>query len=404
MAAVQSEVNIGMVGHVDHGKTTLTKALTGIWTDKHSEEIRRGISIRLGYADCDFYKCENCPEPDAYTSQPKCPACGGTATFLRRVSFVDSPGHETLMATMLSGAAIMDGAVLVIAANEECPQPQTAEHLTAIDSLGITNVVIAQNKIDLLDQEKAKENYRQIREFIAGTSAEDAPIVPIAAHYGANIDVLIKTIQEKIPTPPHDPRKPPFMQVARSFDINAPGKKPDDLRGGVLGGSLKQGEFKVGDEIEIRPGVKKKDTYHPVTTKIVGLHAGDQTLDEVRPGGLVAIGTELDPALTKSDNLSGSVIGKPGSLPPVWDELVMDITLFERLIGSKDKEAIKPVAKDEPLMLSVGSAITVGLVTDPKKGVVRLKRPVCAEVGHKVALSRRFGARWRLIGHGIIQG
>ncbi|MBM3309861.1 MAG: translation initiation factor IF-2 subunit gamma, partial [Candidatus Altiarchaeales archaeon] len=83
---IQSEINIGLVGHVDHGKTTLTKALSGIWTDTHSEEIKRGISIRLGYADCEFYKCAKCGEPECYCTAPKCPKCGSQTKFLRKVS------------------------------------------------------------------------------------------------------------------------------------------------------------------------------------------------------------------------------------------------------------------------------------------------------------------------------
>ncbi|HDH28209.1 MAG TPA: translation initiation factor IF-2 subunit gamma, partial [Euryarchaeota archaeon] len=122
-----------MVGHVDHGKTTLTQALSGVWTDVHSEELKRGISIRLGYADATFRKCPKCDEPTCYTTEKKCPVDGSKTEVLRTVSFVDSPGHETLMATMLSGGALMDGAVLVIAANESCPQPQTKEHLMALD-------------------------------------------------------------------------------------------------------------------------------------------------------------------------------------------------------------------------------------------------------------------------------
>ncbi len=130
---IQPEINIGMVGHVDHGKTTLVKALSGIWTDTHSEEIKRGITIRLGYANAAFYKCEKCKKLGL---SPKC-SCKGKAKLLRKVSFVDAPGHESLMATMLSGATIMDGAILLIAANEKCPQPQTREHLMALKISGI---------------------------------------------------------------------------------------------------------------------------------------------------------------------------------------------------------------------------------------------------------------------------
>src|SRR5207247_2647017 len=120
----QPEVNIGVVGHVDHGKSTLTERLTGERTDRHSEEIKRGISIRLGYADMAIYKCPKDSEPAAYQNTEICKTHNVKGELQRIVSFVDSPGHETLMATMLSGAAIMDGALLVIAANEECPQPQ----------------------------------------------------------------------------------------------------------------------------------------------------------------------------------------------------------------------------------------------------------------------------------------
>ncbi len=398
---MQSDVNIGLVGHVDHGKTTLTKALSGVWTDKHSEEIKRGISIRLGYADCDFYKCSKCKVPDSYTVSEKCDECSGKAEFVRRVSFVDSPGHETLMATMLSGAALMDGAVLVIAANEECPQPQTAEHLIALDSLDVKNIVIAQNKIDLVSREDAVKNHAQIIDFIKGTSAEKAPIIPIAAHYGANIDVLIQAMQDIIPTPDRDLKKAARMNVARSFDINRPGALIDDLSGGVLGGSLLEGQLSTGDEVEIRPGVKKKNAYKPIITRISSLSVGSENVDTVKPGGLIAVGTELDPSLTKSDNLSGSVIGTPGSLPEVRESLSLNIKLIDRLVNIEGNK-LQPLVKGEPLMVSSGSAVTVGVIINPS-GELNLKLPICVDTGSKVALSRRIGARWHLIGYGIVK-
>ena len=199
----QPEVNIGLVGHVDHGKTTLVQALSGSWTDQHSEEMKRGISIRLGYADATFRRCPGVEGPEQYTVEETCPD-GSESEVVRTVSFVDAPGHETLMATMLSGASIMDGAVLVVSATEDVPQPQTEEHLMALDIIGIENVVVAQNKVDLVDREQAQRNYEQIKEFVSGTVAEDAPIVPISAQQEVNIDYLMGAIEEEIPTPERD--------------------------------------------------------------------------------------------------------------------------------------------------------------------------------------------------------
>lgn len=402
-------VNIGMVGHVDHGKTTLVSALSGIWTDQHSEELKRGISIRLGYADVNFRMCPKCSDPDCYTVEKKCSICSSQTKELRTVSFVDSPGHETLMATMLSGAAIMDGAVLVIAANEPCPQPQTKEHLMALNIVGIKNIIIAQNKIDLVSRDKVIEHYNQIKEFVVGTVAEHAPIIPISAQQKANIDLLIQKIEEYIPTKNHDLDKAPMMFVARSFDINKPGAPPNKFKGGVVGGTLSQGVLNTRDEIEIRPGRMVehdgKKEWLPIKTTITQIMSGGKGTREATPGGLIGVCTKLDPFLTKSDELVGQVAGEPDKLPPVWDKLKMGVTLLERVVGVTNETIVTPLKVNEALMLSVGTATTVGMVSNVKKNEVEatLKRPVCAKVGSSVAISRRVGTRWHLIGVGIIK-
>ncbi|MDH7507527.1 MAG: translation initiation factor IF-2 subunit gamma [Candidatus Thermoplasmatota archaeon] len=405
----QPEVNIGMIGHVDHGKTTLTQRLTCKWTDEHSEEIKRGISIKLGYADAAFYKCPNCKDPQCYSTKDKCPICGSKTDLLRVVSFVDAPGHETLMAIMLSGAAIMDGAILVIAANEPCPQPQTREHLTALDISGIKNIVIVQNKIDLVSEKNAVKHYEQILKFVKDTCAEGAPIIPICAHQDINIDVLIKALENKIPTPKRDPNKPPIMYVARSFDINKPGTRPKDLKGGVIGGSLIQGVLKVGEEIEIRPGrrveVEGKKTIEPITTKIESLVTGGKLVKQALPGGLIAIGTGLDPARTKSDSFAGKVVGKVGQLPLTLERFDLSITLLKRVVGTIDEKNVEPIKTNEPLMLTIGTATTVGIVSKFHGDIisVELKLPVCANEGQRIAISRRIDGRWHLIGYGNIK-
>ena len=406
---VQSEINIGLVGHVDHGKTTLTKALSGIWTDTHSEEAKRGISIRLGYADITFRTCPECPAPQCYTTKETCEHCGSKTEILRKVSFVDSPGHETLMATMLSGAAIMDGAILVIGANEPCPQPQTKEHLMALDVIGVKNVIVVQNKVDTVPKEKAIENYYEIKEFVKGTCADGVPIIPISAQQGANIDVLIETIQKNMKTPRRSLRKNPKLYVARSFDINKPGTHPKKINGGIIGGSLIQGKLKLGDEIEIKPGIqvknKGKTEWKSLTSTITGLEAANNFVDEVGPGGLIGVALLLDPSLTKSDSLAGSIAGKPGTLPPTIQEFTMETHLLDRVVGTKNETDVEPIHSSENLMINIGTTTTVGLVSSARGDEVdvKLRLPVCAEDGQRVALSRRVGARWRLIGYGIIK-
>ncbi len=404
----QPEVNIGTIGHVDHGKTTLVQALTGVWASRHSEELKRGITIKLGYADMPIYKCPKCEPPKNYTIKPYCEACNSEAEFVRAISFVDAPGHEALMATMLSGAAIMDGAILVIAADEPCPQPQTREHLAAAEVSGIKNLIIVQNKIDIVDEKRALESYKEIKNFIKGTVAEKAPIIPISAQRGINIDVLLNAIQTIIPTPKRDDTKPPLMFVIRSFDINKPGSTIEGLEGGIIGGTIAQGKFAVGEEIEIRPGISAeregKTVYDPLISEIVTLNAGEQNVKEATCGGLIGVGTCLDPSYAKADGLTGSIAGKAGMLPPTLTELTLETHVLERAVGTKELLKVEKFNPEEVLLLHVGSAVNVGKILSIKQNVIKVKltRPICALPGSRVAISRKITSRWRLIGYGLI--
>ena len=406
---LQPEINIGLCGHVDHGKTTLLERLSGKWADTHSEELKRGITIRLGYADSVLRKCTKCRGLKAYTTKENCPICKSPAKVLRKVSFIDAPGHESLMATMLSGTAIMDAALLLISANEKCPQPQTREHLMALDIIGVKNIVIVQNKVDLVKEEDAIKNYEQIKEFIKKTPYKDAPIIPVSAQHNVGISSLIQAIEEKFTTPKRDPKKEPLMFVARSFDVNKPGTLPEKLSGGVLGGILKQGTFKVKQDVEIRPGrkviKKNQEVWKPILTKITGLKSGGTSLKEVGPGGSIGLLTSLDPAIVKSDQLTGSIVGLPNKLPKTWHEIILEVNLLERVVGTEKELDVEPIKFNEPLMLNVNSAATVGTVNDLKKDFLgcKLKVPVCAEIGSRVTISRRIGNRFRLIGYGKIK-
>ena len=391
----QPEVNIGLVGHVDHGKTSLLQAISGKWADTHSEELKKGITIKLGYADVNLYENKG----KISTSEGK---------YLRTISFIDAPGHETLMATMLSGAAIMDGALLMISVNEECPQPQTKEHLMALDLIGIRSIIIIQNKVDLVSKEKALENYKKIKEFVMGTVAENAPIIPISAQHKVNIDLVLEAIEKNIPTPKRNEKQELMMLIARSFDINKPGTKINNLVGGVVGGTIKQGVLKLNEKVIICPGrkilEKNVNVWVPIETEIVTIKTGGQIVQSVGPGGSIAVLTKLDPAIVKSDQLTGNIVCLPDKQPPIIYDLVFASLLLKEVVGVKKNTNVEPIKLGEPLMLNVNSATTAGIVNKVEKDkvFVKLKVPVCAEYGSKIAISRHMGGRWRLIGTGII--
>jgi len=399
-----------MVGHVDHGKTTLTKALSGTWTDTHSEEMKRGISIKLGYADTAFY-CTNNGEYYATGKHPE-EKDDLEKDLLRSVSFVDAPGHETLMAVMISGASIMDGALLLVSATEACPQPQTREHLSALEIAGISNIVIVQNKIDIVTRERAIESYNEIKNFVEGTIAENAPIIPVSAHHDVNLDMLIQAIQETIPTPDRTSDEKGLMYVARSFDVNRPGTRPSKLKGGIIGGSVVEGSFSVGDKILIAPGRRIKEgnkvRWEPLETVIESAQGGGLDLQTVHAGGLCGIATPMDPVSTKADELSGQVMAKIGELPPIWSELKVDLELLKFMVSASDEGSIevRPLQPNEMLMINSATTTSVGTVSSIKgrKATITLRLPICAKEGSRITLSRRIGTRWRLIGHGSITG
>lgn len=399
---IQPAVNMGIVGHVDHGKTTLTKLLSGKWTDTHSEEKKRGITIKLGYTNFTVYADEN---GENFSVKQE-----NNLKSIRKYSIVDAPGHESFMATMISGAAVMDCALLLVAANEKCPQPQTIEHLKTLEIAGMKNIIVIQNKVDLVTKEEAIENFKQIKAFLKGTIAENSPIIPISAFHGANVSELLKYIYMNFKEPERKTEGNPLMYVVRSFDINKPGDSYLNLKGGVLGGSIKSGKLKKGDTIEIKPGLgmtkEGKQIYVPIEATVEGMMSDKDKLDEAVPGGSIAIMTKLDPNVTKTDSLVGQIAGIKGTLPDPSNELTFNIHLFERVVTSTQEIDVKDIYQSEPLMLIVNSLTTVGVVTkvNPREATVRLKRSVMAFENDRVVIFRRFDSnKWRIIGHGIIK-
>ncbi|KAM0686141.1 eukaryotic translation initiation factor 2 subunit gamma [Conglomerata obtusa] len=417
----QATLNIGTIGHVAHGKSTLVHSISGTSTIKYKSELERNITIKLGYANAKIYECTDpeCPRPDKYSSLPSnAPSevpcvrrgCNGISKLIKHISFVDCPGHDVLMATMLTGTAIMDAALLLVAANVSCPQPQTQEHLCAVEIMDLSSVLIVQNKIDLVSREQAIEQRDQIKEFIKGKKVSEANVVPVSSQLGVNVDAVLDFIVNYMPVPHRNYDKDPKMVIIRSFDINKPGVKIDQVKGGVLGGSLIQGRLKIGDEIEIRPGIVSRENgrivCRPFVTRITSLKAEENVLEEAVPGGLIGVGTVMDPVFCKGDKLVGMVMGLKGKLPPVYIEIEVNHTLFKKInVSVRQKETdVNPLRVKEQILLSIGSTTAGSSIFYVEEKIVKflMVKPACCEIGERIAMSRKINGHWRLIGYGKV--
>ncbi|HXY55973.1 MAG TPA: translation initiation factor IF-2 subunit gamma, partial [Nitrososphaerales archaeon] len=262
-------------------------------------------------------------------------------------------------------------------------------------------------KIDLVSDAEARRNQALIQKFVAGTVAESAPVIPISAQQRLNIDALIEALEDVIPTPKRDVSASPLMYVVRSFDVNRPGTEIEALSGGVLGGSLTRGELEVGEEIELKPGMidERSGKFVSVITKVSSLQTGAGDAEKVGPGGLVAVGTHLDPTFTKGDQMVGSVMGRPGTLPETLEHVTLDVKLLETAVGAAELVRVERVKLGETVRLNLGTASTLAVATSVRGDVVELdlKKPVAIETGMRAAISRRIAERWRLIGSGLLK-
>lgn len=307
----------------------------------------------------------------------------------------------------------MDAALLLIAGNESCPQPQTSEHLAAIEIMKLENIIILQNKVDLMREEITQQHYDSILKFIRGTVAEKSPVIPISAQLKVNVDAVLDAIVNTIPVPVRDLSLSPHMIIIRSFDVNKPGAEIDDLKGGVAGGSILHGVLKLGDEIEIRPGIVSRDNSGalkctPLFSRVISLNSEGNDLKYAVPGGLIGVGTQIDPTLCRADRLVGFVLGLKGKLPDIYSEIEINFYLLRRLLGVKTADGkqakVAKLAKNEVIMVNIGSTSTGAKVAAIKNDAAKLilTSPVCTDIGEKVALSRRIDKHWRLIGWATI--
>ena len=361
---------IGTIGSTGSGKSRLVEAITGTKTMKHSSELKRNLSIKLGYANFNVYQCE-C---EKYGTTAKC-ECGKNTDLLKSFSFVDCPGHEYLMSTMLTGASAIDAAILVIAANEEVPQPQTVEHLIAAEIMNIRKIVVAQTKVDLVTKEKAYENKKQIEAFLKGTSIEGAPIVPIDSTKKINISQLLKYLLLACDTS-FNREAPPIFKILRSFDVNKPGTQIDRLIGGIVGGVLNQGQIKTGDCLEIVPGlIREGGVYEPISTFIRTIKTENTNLTDATPGLLLALGTTLDPTLSSKDKLVGQIIATPGTIK-CMTELKVKVNMLNG-IKLMSGETISVIIGGQKSQAQIENSENNGKKYIGRNVVIKLKTPCC---------------------------
>lgn len=452
---IQPTLNIGLIGDVAHGKSTLCRALTGKRTQQHSSEHKaHGATIRLGYANCRICRCTNpaCEPPSCFSTTsgenlvaqaPSCLSCGSPTAVVKCVSFVDCPGHAELMTTMLSGASAFDAVLLVADASTSCPSMQAAAHLSALSAVGGDlhgKVAVVQSKADVLFQpsadgtinagaaiSKLKAHRDKSARSLRGTVAEDAPTLPVASTLGIGLDSIAMWLAFLPERPATTLTAPLQLQALRSFDINSPGILATEMTGGVIGGSCLRGTVSAGDLLEVRPGTfverssqsgRSSFSVQPLFTRVAGIQSGDTQLRSAKPGGLIALRTTMCPSLCASDRLKGCVVGKPGTLPPVWDVLLLDklLVISENVLEESNDESSSDSDSDnskaeqaqraqqmrtcarnlktgDQIKLHSGSSYVNGVVVKVsiKRGKVEaaLLQPLCAALGSPVAIEKQ---------------
>lgn len=447
----QPIINVGTIGHVANGKSSLVKCLTSKATQQFTKEKERNITIRLGYANAKIWECPLCPSPQKYSSSDssvmkKTCVCGYNLELVTHISIVDCPGHNELTSTMLNGSSVMDYAILVEScSNIDIPAPQTAEHFIATQASHIPTFMIIMNKIDLVKKPKAKEQITKISDYVATSKTinrennDDAqkilpPIIPISATFGTNIDVVCQQLSQlKVPMSRNINQK--FkMIVIRSFDINKPGIDVTKLHGGVIGGTIMRGILRKGDNINIYPGMvrtildseKKKRgatfKYEPITGKVLSIKSDMNELDYAIPGGLLGIQLTIDPAFAKSDLLSGSLVLKTEDVDNnnnnddkdnteqnkekikvyVYDKIIVSMTNFI----TEQKEVVQIFKQKSQLLLNINSNNIDCTVSryEKEKLYLQLERPVAVDSTDNFVTIINTNKSKDILGRGMITG
>ena len=344
---------IGTGGHVDHGKSTLVRALTGRDPDRWQEEKERGLTIDLGFA--------------------------WTRLDGREVSFVDVPGHERFIKNMLAGTGGFDVALMVVAADEGW-MPQSEEHLAVLDLLGIRHGVVAITKIDRADSDLVELATLETEERLAGTSLETAPIVPVSAVTGEGLTELRATLSRVLAKAPVGKKGRTRLWIDRVFPVSGAGT--------VVTGTLIGGPLSVGDRVEVLPGA--------LAGRVRSLQAHEAKRTSIPAGTRAAAGIA---GLDRRKVSRGSMLGMPGEWVPSSSLLVT---------VRSARYVKRPLSRRGAYQMHLGSGswpvrlVPAGLLEDEAVAVLRPERPVPVQMGDRFVL-RDVGRRLIVAGGRIIE-
>ncbi len=399
----QPVLNVGMLGSVSDGKSTCVRVLTGVKTQRHSSEKTRNITIKPGYANLKIWS--NGDKLYSTDSKPdKLMKDDEECRLVHHLSFIDCPGHQELILTMLGSIRLMNAVIVIVSAADPIEKkPQLIQHLAAIKLSGIKKVIVCLNKLDLVSKECAEKRYQELKRTLDRFEIVPLNIIPTSFNKSIGVTWLLQEILTHFNHLETDDSDSKFM-ATRSFDINKPGSDWKDFKGGVLGGSLFNGNLKVNDVIEIRPGIcgKGKDgklISQPIKSKILSIKTDQEELDNMLPGGLMGVGTNIDPFYCKDDQLAGNIIGLEGTLPSVYDSIELKYTIIEDFGGSW-----KPKLNDN-IFLQVGTLSISSVLSQLSKKTMKisLSRPACIDEDLLIMISHKEEGIMKIVASGMIK-
>ena len=391
----QPIINIGCLGSVSDGKSTLVKSLTGTKTQKHSNEKIRNITIKQGYGNMKIWEDETTTNSEVDKD----------IKLINHISFVDCPGHHNYIQTMLASLSIMDGAIFVIAVDQPLSsKPQLIQQLEAIKLSNIHSIIICLNKIDLVSKNTLLSRKLELDILLNNYGIEPFAIIPTSFNKGIGLNYLVKSIINLFNPDDYIKKQSEntIFKISRTFDINKPGTIWSDLKGGVLGGTIQSGNLSVGDSVEILPGIVWKENnefkYETIKTVITSIKTDTTNLSKCISGGLIGLGTELDPYYCKNDMLLGNVLIKTSDYlnkkkPNVYTKLKL---LIKSLLNNEN------IKINDILVLQVGTRVLDAKVISSNKDIIELilNKPVCILDNENILICKKNNNIIKVIGNG----